>query len=83
VRWVEALGVLAAMAATDFCWAGWAVGIERRSARVASLYSVAIVLLGGASVLAYVRDAWMLAPACLGTVLGTTLHVRLASRPRR
>lgn len=59
----------------DVTWAKFTINANRLNAHGASAWSVAIVALGGWSVISYVQDPWLLIPAAAGAYIGTWLTI--------
>ena len=59
------------MFATDFAWSLYVTAVKDADPLRASLWAVALFLLGAVAVMGYVRDRWLLLPASLGAALGT------------
>jgi hypothetical protein len=71
------LAAFAAMFASDFAWSLYVAAVKDGAAIRASLWAVALFLLGALAVIGYTRNRWLLIPAALGAAAGTFLGVTL------
>lgn len=60
----------------DYGWAKYISGVSNKKAVPASLWSVAIYLIGASLTLLIVEDRWIMVPAALGTLVGTFIAVK-------
>jgi hypothetical protein len=74
---LKALLVSIAFVVLDVAWARYMTCIAEKRVRGAVLWSAAISLLAGFSVIQYVDDNWMLIPATLGGAVGTWVGMKI------
>lgn len=74
-RALDWLIAFCAMFATDLFWASYVAAIKNGLALHASLWAVALFLVGAVAVLGYTRNRWLLIPAALGAFFGTLAGV--------
>lgn len=68
---LECVSVFAALFALDFVWSRYTRALNVSSAVIAANYAVAIILLGGFSIVSYTTNHWLLIPAAAGAWAGT------------
>ena len=74
--WLNFIGVAAAMAAVDWCWAWYISAIADTKAVASASWSAVIVLLSAFVVVGYVDDKRLLIAAGIGAWIGTYLSVK-------
>lgn len=72
------LGVFVICVLMDFVWARYIHHCAKGNALRAALWSVAVIILSGLSIIAYTENPWLLMPAAAGCFVGTYIAT---SRP--
>lgn len=65
------LGVMAAMAVTDVCWAVYFIKLDERRVLATGIWAVLLFLCGATVTANYVGDHSLIAAACIGSFIGT------------
>jgi hypothetical protein len=73
-RWIAAF---VAMTLTDGAWALYVASVKFGSPVAASLWAVALFVLGALAVIGYTQDRWLLLPGSVGAFTGTWVVVAL------
>lgn len=77
--WVwEAFIIFLVNAMLDIVWARYTITIGQRRAIASANWAVAIILIGGVSILIYTHDPFLLFPAAAGAWVGTWITVERA-----
>lgn len=71
-----------ALFVTDVAWALYVDQVKEGNALGASMWSLALFVVGALAVIGYTSDPWLLAPSAAGAFCGTYAGVRWAARQK-
>jgi hypothetical protein len=74
--WLQCIATAICLFVVDYCWTKWTSHVSDNNPHKAGLWSVAIVMLGGLSVIAYTTNHWLIIPAGIGAYFGTRFAVK-------
>lgn len=76
-QWIAAFLILTV---TDICWAKYTITAGTNKPLPASLWAVALFLLGGLAVVGYTTNPVLLIPSAIGAFVGTYIGVWMENR---
>ena len=75
IWWLKFIGVAILTFLNDICWTKWSIEVERRHAIQSGLWSAAIYVSGGLTIVSFVYDLKYMIAAVIGSFVGTFLTV--------
>ena len=71
------IGVFLLVMLVDIVWVYYIKHITNNNPHSAAFFAFLIYFIGGASIISYTSNTWLLIPAALGSYLGTYLAVKI------
>ena len=69
------IAVFTATVIADWLWAKWTISCQEKLVFPAAVFSAAIILCSGFTMIEFTKDPWLLVPAATGAFVGTWVAV--------